>query len=801
MASLFLHLHLPLSRPGISRIRACSCVFWTLLWLYGMGSASAQTPLLPAHRVVVLLVPGFRAEDLTRVDMPGLATLRAEGAAGWMICRAARSSDRNLLLPDGRDTPASLALTLGSGARVLAGGRRGEKEKRRKGEETELQGTGNREQGTEETQSAIENRKSKIGGLGDLIHAKDWHTIVCGNADTDVVDDEGTLLAADSAGKVDLLHTEALIDTKSMFAPYGKRDNIPALCRALSTASKRDALVTLVFGDLARADAYGALCLPAQRDIHHLAALRSLDELLTTLHSQMQVAPGPPIRFFLLSPAPAASADLHDRLAPILMWGRDVRAGILTSPSTRLSGIVVNTDFLPSLAEAFGVAPPAGTIGRAFQAQPMRNANTLTDWQAAHDQILQSERLKDVYGGLPTLQMLLVIAALGCFYRQLYRFACSLVTAIAALPLALLLLPSLPFAAASVISAGFAITIFLLTFSLTAWRLYPSRRGVPFLLAMLFTVLLGVLALDLLTGSHLLRQAWMSYSVMEAARFYGIGNEYMGVMIGTACIVLGRSGKRRKEKGKSTSAPHASDLNEQQYASKTGQYAFPFLLFCFFAFLLLILLGYNRFGAKVGAIPSAGMALGVEGLMLWRGRLRARDLLLIGGAALLVLAGLLLLDMRHGMGEQSHFARAFAGSGGSLPAIALRKLRLECYLLLHSPWSAALLAASLGFFVVVTGRGKEEKKRRREEEKTEDRRQKTEADALSTINYHLSTIYGLVTGAVASLLCNDSGVTAAAMIMLFAFAWALAQEADGRRFVVSPVIPSASAGGASEAID
>ncbi len=488
------------------------------------------------------------------MDLPGLAALRTEGAAGWMICRAARSADRNLLLPDGRDTPASLTLTLSSGGRVLAGRPAEEKKRRKEEEKTEQQGTGNREQGTEETQSAIgnpqskiENRKSKIAGLGDLIHAKGWHTVVYGNSDTDVVDDEGTLLAADSAGKVDFLHTEALTDAQALYAPYGKRDNIPALLLALSTASERYALVTLVFGDLARADAYGALCLPAQRDLHRLTALRSLDGLLTTLHSQMQAAPGPPIRFFLLSPAPATSADLHDRLTPILMWGHDVRAGILASPSTRLPGIVVNTDFLPSLAEAFGVAPPAGAIGRAFQAQPTRNANSLTDWQAAHNQILQSERLKDVYGGLPTLQMLLVIAALGCFHFRRYRFAGSFITAIVALPLALLLLPYLSFAAASVTGAGIAITIFLLAFATVAWCLYPSRRGVPFLLTMLFTVLLSVLALDLLTGSHLLRQAWMSYSVMEAARFYGIGNEYMGVMIGAACIVIG---KRDKGKGK-----------------------------------------------------------------------------------------------------------------------------------------------------------------------------------------------------------------------------------------------------------
>ena len=723
-------------------LRAYACPVLALLWFLlfgGIAPVAAQTPSVPAHRVIILLVPSLRADDLTRGPLPALTALRGEGAAGWMVCRAARADNSRQLTPDGRDTSGSLTLTLSSGTRALA-------------------------------QSSIVNRQSPIANrqssLGALAHAQGWRATVYGNADTDTVQGERLLLAGDEQGRVDVAQTQTLSNAESTYAPYGRRDDIDRLERALASLSERDALTVLVFGDLARADSYGPLCLPAQRDAQRLVALRSLDSLLTNLRAQTQTLSGPPLRFLLLSPAPAASTEVRDRLAPILMWGRDAPAGILTSPSTRVPGIVVNTDFLPAVADAWGLPLLPGAIGRPFHVQPSSQTNTLADWQAAHDRVLQTERLKDVYGGLPTLQMLLVLVALALYQKGQRRFACACCAAIVSLPFALLMLPSLPLVPHSIPGAGAMLALVALAFAGIAWRLYPSRRGVPLLLTVLFAVLLGAIALDLLSGSPLLRQAWMSYSIMEAARFYGIGNEYMGVVIGAACILLGNreqgTGNRR--------TPLNSQLSTKPFYSL---FPVPCSLL-----LLLFLLGYNRFGAKVGAIPSAGIAFGVQGLMLWRGKLRGRDLLLVAVGVAMGLGGLLLLDMRHGVSGQSHFARTVAGSGGGLFAAASRKMLLEGHLLLHSPWSAALLTASMGF-VYIGRQGDRETRRQGEEE-----RQGTEQEPLSTINYQLSTPYGLIAGALASLLFNDSGVTAAAMIMLFGFAWALTQAADRERLLL-----------------
>jgi hypothetical protein len=172
--------------------------------------------------------------------------------------------------------------------------------------------------------------------------------------------------------------------------------------------------------------------------------------------------------------------------------------------------------------------------------------------------------------------------------------------------------------------------------------------------------------------------------------------------------------------------------------------------------LLLVALGAPQFGAKVGAIPSAGIAFGVLLLVWRRGSLRLRDVILLLIAAGLLLGAFAWLDLRHAAAQQTHLARAFAGAGGdTLYGIAQRKLTLEGYLLLHSPWSATLAVCAFSLWWL----------------------QRAHPALFASDNAETRTrravFAGLLAGALASLLCNDSGVTAAALILLYGWAWAI----------------------------
>src|SRR5205085_2610778 len=149
-------------------------------------------------------------------------------------------------------------------------------------------------------------------------------------------------------------------------------------------------------------------------------------------------------------------------------------------------------------------------------------------------------------------------------------------------------------------------------------------------------------------------------------------------------------------------------------------------------------MGAPSMGAKVGAIPSAGIAVGVGLIALLRGRVRSRDVALVVLAALALLAAASLFDLARSPGSRTHLAVALTGGGGGPLEIARRKLSMEGYLLLHSPWSATLLASTAGIAWLMK-----------------------RSPTLATHRGVTVCIAALTAGSIAAVLCNDSGVVAA----------------------------------------
>ncbi|EGD49864.1 hypothetical protein TheetDRAFT_3325 [Thermoanaerobacter ethanolicus JW 200] len=98
--------------------------------------------------------------------------------------------------------------------------------------------------------------------------------------------------------------------------------------------------------------------------------------------------------------------------------------------------------------------------------------------------------------------------------------------------------------------------------------------------------------IDLLLNSPLMKNSILGYDVISGARFYGIGNEYMGVLIGSS--IMGTMALTEKYKTKSVKI-------------------LGFILFTV-AFWLMVL---PQFGAKVGGFITGFMAFGSTILMLF----------------------------------------------------------------------------------------------------------------------------------------------------------------------------------------
>jgi len=497
------------------RRRGLLTVCLSLLGLLLSGSllSPAQADDAPGMRLVVLVAPGLRADDLSRPEVPVLEQMLQEGESGWMDCRAARAPGIHPLRPIERPSTASLLLTLGCGVPAYVG------------EEAApltmptyhaLRVSPYPPPDTLQVLIAANRRLGAlVGALGDLFHRTGLHTAVMGNLDTNVHDRSHYLLAMDPSGNVDNAGKPLLRKLLDETAPYGLRTDVPMLFSYYDTARSLAALRVIAFGDLYRANRYEALCLPEVAAQHRTNALAAFNTFLTGLRQRLQAeqaaTPAQPVRLVLLSPGPPeSSSGLADRFAPILLWGSGIAPGSLTSDTTRRTGLVSNTDLVATVADWLH-QPPPHTAGHPIHTLPTTTP-TPESLAADHTSLVHEAEVAEILGGVPMLGVLCALALLLIPARRLWpRLAATTAAGLVALPLGMLLLPLLHLSDAAWAGRLLALGVLLLALP-AAWLSPPG--AFRFYLG-LIGVLCIVLFIGALTGVPLQQNAWIA-SVISA---------------------------------------------------------------------------------------------------------------------------------------------------------------------------------------------------------------------------------------------------------------------------------------------
>jgi hypothetical protein len=251
----------------------------------------------------------------------------------------------------------------------------------------------------------------------------------------------------------------------------------------------------------------------------------------------------------LLITAPGATTR-PPHLQLTLVDGTGYQAGLLESASTRQRGLVVLTDLTPTVLGWLGHRPPSGLVGaqltrgsRAPSLSATVRGLTARDtaeqvWRSTHNEFFWAYALADAA----------VLAAIGLVFwgatpeRRRRRARWWRVAGVFAVsvPVGTFLANLVPWPAQAHpaawlygVAAALALVIGLA--ALTATR----RRDplAPFGLVCLFTV--AVLGLDVMTGSRLQLETPFGLSMLEAGRFYGIGNEALGIYGVTALFGAG----------------------------------------------------------------------------------------------------------------------------------------------------------------------------------------------------------------------------------------------------------------------
>lgn len=565
------------------------------------------------------------------------------------------------------------------------------------------------------------------GALGSALRKAGLKTAAVGNSDTSKEPRrEASLIAADSNGIIDFGDVGAKMIQRDPSAPYGVRTNADSLIAAFQYAATHADFIVVDIGDTARAATYAQHCMDAQGVKLKHQALRSADEIIGGMLKNIDLTRD---RIIIVSPNPSPQAvEDFDLLTPVIIAGRGITHGLLTSGSTHRRGIIANADISSSVLSVFNVKQPYSFVGSNITIVDGSVTDLAETNRRIVSQIQRQPMMRGIAGFLIVYIIVLSLYILLC--RQTARGWASWA---ALLPVYLMLAVLwLPAVADMAIPGTIAALAGLVAAAMgAAWLVLRSPLKA---LGWVCGAIVVTAVADLIRGDVLLRDSIMSYTPVNGARYYGIGNEFMGSVISAAVIGAGF-------------------LASAFAANRTIKMAVLMLILG----VVVVSIGHPSLGANAGGVMSA-MAAVVVGLILWRGKGINKKHVLIAGMSIVAALGLLaIVDSLRLGAAQTHVGRAVhliaSGGIGEIWTIIERKMAMNLMLIKNSIWSKLLItsiAAVIALFFV---------------------RDFNVLDRLRKNPHIHSGAIAATVGMVAALLLNDSGVVAASTA--FIYVWTL----------------------------
>jgi hypothetical protein len=593
-------------RPGPARSVLLACLLAALAALVWPAPAEAGTVAPgPARHVVIVGLSGLRWSDVSQATMPTLWRLAGQGSVGSLVDFAG--------LP--LTCPADGWLTLNSGARAR---------------------TDHTDAGCPAFPAVVPAASgAEVPGLPALIsynkqfnNDPDWGLLASAAGCATAVGPGAALALAepeDSSG-----HVAAYLPAPSDLSP---------------AVLSRCPLTVVDLGNLGSAERY--------------SALRSADSQLGRI-----VADLPPGTTLLVTAPGATGQAVH--LLLTLVDGPGYQAGLLEASSTRQPGLVVLTDLTPTVLGWLGRAVPSGVVGaqltRGERGDLAGTIRSLAGRDTA-EQVWRSTH--DIFFWTYALTAVLVMSAIGLAFwgaaperrrrrAQWWWVAGVFAVSVPAGTFLAGLVPwwRWPYPAAWLYGMVVASAAVVGIAALLATR--RSDRLAPLGVACLFTVI--VLGLDVMTGSRLQMETPFGLSLLEAGRFYGIGNEALGIYGVTALFGAAWLGLAALRRYPSSRRPALLAIS-------------AVATFAVFAS------GWPGFGAKVGGtiamVPCFALLLmAVAGI-----RLNWRRVLLVAVSGLAVFAVFALISYFTPVAGKSDIGR-FAGDvlHGHAGGLLLRKI-------------------------------------------------------------------------------------------------------------------------------
>ena len=602
----------PCKGQGVAKRRVRFLLRFTHYWgLWNFFLLLLALPLHARPQTLVVLADGLTLTDITRPDLPGLASLQHGGALALMSPGLAGKPD----------PVANVYTTLGAGDSVRVG---------------------------DVSQGRMAESLRRVGVRTALI---------------------GQDIGPSSPARLILPNPAIAAETTN-----------PARAWALTQSAFRTCdLVIVRF-----TDAGGG------RDV----LLHRLDVFFG------QVLKTPQCNLFLVVPTPPLLLDgTWNQMTPFLAFCPITVSGgcnteyypVAQSSTTQTWGLVAARDFAPTLLASLLIAPPVQMTGADIEPSGVRSTEEVLPHLRRMDRMvrLNQEAQNAIFWTVGIGAGAIVFSGIALYLSgrmrgnagKLARYGLRV---LASWTLALLLAP---------LADPYSVNSYLFTIAgLTALLAFiPSPP-------LLFTLTAFVVIVDGLTGTRLVSNSALSEYALSGIRFYGIGNEYMGVLIGGALLATGSQIPIPVRRSLTTLPSEGRDSHSYgrvRFLPAPQNWGGGALLW--FA-LVTFALSFPAFGAKAGGAVTATATFYIAWRRLTGRNVNWKHLLgsVVAGFAL-VFVWAILSHWLHLRRTHLETAAGALGQGrfGYILGVALRKIGLAVRVAMHPGTILGLLAFAL----------------------------------------------------------------------------------------------------------
>jgi hypothetical protein len=564
---------------------------------------------------------------------------------------------------------------------------------------------------------------SYIGYLGSKLKQYNKTTCVIGNSDTDIINRSSVLMAMDENGIVDVGDVENTVISDSSF-PGGKRTNFNKLTSLYKEYSSVSDFIIIDTGDLARIDYYRNQLSEEDFAAHKSEAVKEIAEFTRNIIENTKQK----TVFIVLSAYPS-KGNLQSglKLTPIIVYNNNGK-GFIQSQSTKRTGIITNLDIADFVLEKL-VNTEHSSLKEVSIAAPLWNMLSLTR------KLLNISVMR-----LPVLTWYaifeIICATAGFIYMLNFSKKWMLLIKLVKIIMLVNIVAPVVLLYMSVFDinnpmAYFALFI-LMSFMIASilFLLIKTSMG-QFLGAALFVNL--SIVIDLLRESTFIKNSVFGYDPIIGARFYGIGNEFAGVFIGSGILLAGCLLQLYKS------------FAERKPKTTT-------LMLIIYSCFQLYIMGMPFIGANFG-----GTIAGIVGYFFFyisvkQRKIKITQLILLAFIIIIALSSIVVLDLIN-PSTTTHvgkFITDIKDNGVSvLYSTMARKAAMNLKLIKYTIWTKVLLCIiliiTIMFFKPV----------------------RLLHGIFRKYRYLTAAWLGISAGSIAGLLVNDSGIVMAATAMIF----------------------------------